>query len=299
MLIEHVLPTPGLTLLNAPGKTGKTILAAQIGMSVAAGHHLFDYYRTLKQGPVLFIEKDDPSGAASIRDIEAKTAIELTGKPFLTVHTDDAREMVFTDEFFAWLDEYMAAEGIVLVCLDSYTALRGERRGGGDFVKAETSELGLLDQVGKKHAASMLLNHHNSKGSANLDWSERAGGSYAVLAAQEAQIALTRFRDMGGARERLLRCRGRHGEDLEAVLRFNPDTLGFDHVLEGEAASLYPEMKLIKTLIGAKDFSPKEFCAETGMARATATRLIGRLSAAGALTKLAFGNYKLAPGLDI
>lgn len=61
MLVEKLVTLPGLTLVNAPGKTGKTLLAAQIGMSVAAGVPVFDYYRILQPGPVLFVEKDDPS----------------------------------------------------------------------------------------------------------------------------------------------------------------------------------------------------------------------------------------------
>ena len=66
-IVEDIVPTPGCTLVVGREKTGKTLLAVQLGMSVATGKPLFDNYRITNPGPVMFVEVDDPAGAASLR----------------------------------------------------------------------------------------------------------------------------------------------------------------------------------------------------------------------------------------
>jgi len=298
MLIERLVTLPGLTLMNAPGKTGKTLLGAQLGMSVAAGVSVFDYYKVLTQAPVLFVEKDDPAGATSIQDILNHTKIPMDGQPFITVDTQDAQQLTLGPAFILWLDQVIPSQGFKLVVLDSYTALRGIRQGGGDIVKVEATDLLLLDQIAKKHGTAILLLHHYSKGSVNHDWSERAAGTYAMAAASEAQIVMNRFPDLASnATERLVRVRGRHFEGTDMVLRLRPETLSYEHLIEGAAAPFYPDLLSLRSAFQVATFSPKSISQELGMARATAHRLIGRLLGAGAIRKAGYGEYVLAVSL--
>jgi hypothetical protein len=291
MLVETVVPVPGVVLVVAPHKTGKTLFALQLSMSIAAGVSVCDFYRVLKSGPVLFIEKDDPGGLASVQDILRRTRIPVSESPFYTVTDID---MTLAAEFILWLEAEIVARNLRLVVIDSYTAIRAAHTSGGDLVKREADDLGLLDQLAKKYNLTILLIHHYSKGSVNHDWSERAAGTFAMGAMSEAQIVLTRYPDLASnAPERLVRVRGRHLAGTDMVLRLDPETLAFEHVLEGGAASFYPEIQQLRTEFGVDAFSPKTVSHELGMARATAHRLIGRLLATGAVRKSGYGEYVL------
>lgn len=265
MLVETLVPTPGVSLVVAPHKTGKTLLSLQIGMSIAATRHVCDQYHVEKPGPVLFVEKDDPGGLASIKDILKRSKIPMAEAPFYTV-TDI--NLALGLDFVTWLDAEITDRELVLVVLDSYTALRGAHTRGGDLVKDEQTDLTLLDQLAKKHGMAILLIHHYSKGSVNHDWSERAAGTFAMGAATEAQIVMTRFPELASnANERLVRVRGRHLQGSDIVLRLDPETLTFDHVLEGGAAPFYAELVQLKATFQGASFSPKSLIGELRLSR--------------------------------
>ena len=77
------------------------------------------------------------------------------------------------------------------------------------------------------------------------------------------------------------------------VVRFQADTLNFEHTLEGGAASFFPLLLQIQSEFGNKSFSPAQFSGATGVSLATAHRHIERLRRAGALQKLGYGEYVL------
>ena len=182
-----------------------------------------------------------------------------------------------------------------MAVLDSYTALRGARVKGGDFVKAEQEDLSQLDALAKRTSSAVLILHHASKGSAGLDWSQQAAGSFAMSAATESQIFISRFGDLDIASpERLVRIRGRHSEDLEMVLRFRKQSLDYEHVLDGGAASFYPLILQLRNVLGTEPFGAKELSKGSGVSLATAHRQIERLHRTGALTKRGYGEYVLA-----
>jgi hypothetical protein len=295
MAVEGILPTPGCTLLVGREKTGKTLLAVQIGMCLAAGQHLFQNYRIAKPGAVMLIEVDDPAGAASLRLLLEKTDIPISGKPFFTVAEPELR---LSSDFLVWLRGEIAAKSLSLVILDAYTSLRPARQAGGDLVKAEAAEIASLDRLAKDTGCAFLLIHHESKGGSGLDWSARAAGSYAVTAAVEAVISISRFQDLeGNAPEQWIRIRGRHIEDRELVLRLRTDFLNFELVLDNSVAGLYPQARQLKAAFRENSFSPKETTTETGLSRATVFRLLARLTSAAILRKDGHGNYRF--GLDI
>lgn len=268
MLIAGVLPAAGASLSVGAAKSGKTLDAAQKAIAVASGAALYDFYRVLKPGPVLFLEKDDPAGGASLKTILQKSSVPVAGIPFHLV-TDVSYQ--FGPELLEWLEGQIVGLKLRLAVLDSYTSLRGSRPKGIDIVKCEQSDLTQLDGLAKRHDCAILVIHHSSKGSAGLDWSEKAAGTFAMSAATEAQAHISRFHELDGAApERLVRIRGRHSEDLEMVLRFRKETLDFEHVLEGGAATIYPLMMQIKNIFGSQTFTPKELRHATGVSPATA-----------------------------
>jgi hypothetical protein len=291
MLIEGIVPAAGASLIVGAAKSGKTLAAVQMAIAVASGEALYGNYRVLTPGSVFVVEQDDPAGAGSVKTILQRSEVGVAGIPF---HLVAGVPYQFGPDFLAWLEGEMVRLGARLVVLDSYTALRGSRPKGVDIVKAEQSDLIQLDALAKRTNCALAIIHHSSKGSAGLDWSEKAAGTFAMSAATESQMFISRFPEIdGAAAERLVRIRGRHSEDLEMVLRFRKETLDYELVLEGGASSLYPLLLQLKTAFGTQAFSPKEVSHATGLSIATTHRQITRLYRANAIQKRGHGEYVL------
>ena len=238
------------------------------------------------------IEQDDPAGAASIKDILQRSPVPVKGIPF---YLAPRVPFTFGLQLLEWLESQITEKALRMIVLDSYTALRGSRSAGVDIVKAEQNDLTTMDELAKRTGCALAIIHHSSKGSAGLDWSDQAAGTFAMSAATEAQIHVSRFKDLDiTAPERLVRIRGRHLGGTEMVLRFRENTLDHEHVLEGGAASLYPLLMSLQTVFAGRAFSPKELSHETGISRATAHRQLDRLHRANALIKRGFGEYVLS-----
>jgi RecA-family ATPase len=294
MLIEGHLPATGAVLLVGTAKSGKTILAVQMAIAVASGEPLYGRYRVSTPGAVLLVEQDDPAGVSSVKAMLQRSQLPTAGIPFYLA-TDSPQ---FGSAFITWLEGHITELSLRLVVLDSYTALRGPRPKGVDIVKAEQSDLRQLDALAKRARCVILVITHSSKGSAGLDWSEKAAGTFAMGAATESQIHVSRFPELdNSAAERLVRIRGRHSEDLELVLRFRKENLDYAFALEGGAASFYPTLLQLQTAFGRESFGPKQISRATGCSPATAHRLIDRLTQAGALQKRSYGEYFLAEAL--
>ena len=291
----YPLPGYGATLIVGFPKSGKTIFAAQEAIAIASGKSLFEYYRVLRSGPVMMIEQDDRGGVASLKDI----LIRCGATAALPFHVVPRLPFGFGPAMLEWLEGQILTRRLVLVVLDSYTALRSARGPGADVVKVEQAELEQLDGLGKRLECAIQIIHHGSKGAAGLDWTLNAAGSFVMAGATEAQINVSRFEDLGmGSTERLVRLRGRHGNDIALVLRFREPTLDYEIVFENAAAEHYSIIKQIQSELGATAiFGPKELADATGHHRATAHRLINRLRASGAITKMDHGHYQFAPGM--
>ncbi len=290
-VIENLLTTPGVWTLVGSHKSGKTLLAAQLALTYQAGVPFLDWYKTLESRGVLFIDQDDPAGLATLKEILRRSPIAKDPSKFFTV---TPANFTIGPNLIVFLEREIQARNLGLVILDSYTAMRPAHGAGLDIVKVERNELSLLDALAKKLGCIILLIHHRSHGNAALDWSDQAAGTFAIGAATEGEFHISRFRDLPStAPERLLRVRGRRHDGLELVIRFRRETLDYEFVMEGPAAEIYPIIQQLRSTFAGRPFSPKEVCYETGMARATAHRVISRLTAAGMMARSGYGQYVL------
>jgi hypothetical protein len=296
MLIENLLPIPGAILVIGAHKSGKTALAVQIALHVASGYALFEgQFAVLDPGPVLIIERDDPAGAVTIREYLLKSSLaDVVADLPISINT--SIDLSLGPQFLEWLEWKVKGQGLKLVVLDSYTALRPHRMRGTDIVKVEQEELEALDALAKRNHCTVLVIHHPSHGNSSQEWSDTAAGTYAMGAATEGQIKIERFRDLpANAPERLLRFRFRHSAGYEMVVRFRPETLDYETLLCGPAAPLYAELALIKAAVGGSlIFEPKHLYQDLG-SRASAHRTLNKLLFAGAICKTGHGQYRFAP----
>jgi hypothetical protein len=292
LLIEQMLPEAGLTMFVGSQKGGKTSLATQIASAVALGRPLFDYYRVLRPGPVLFLEQDDPNG-----ELRMRQAQEAGGYPAdIPIHFVPKQKVFYLGPaLIDWLDKRINEFGLVLIIIDSYSAMRPFRDNGEkDIVKVEHQEMTLLNELGIARKVDIMLLHHESHGGAARDFFARGGGTYGTTAPAESQLYIEHYKDLPmNATERIVRLQGHGLARHEMCLRFVREHLRYDFVLEGAAASLYPFLLDIFTAFGQADFTVKVLCEETHMARATAFRHVQQAFRAGALAKNG-ANYHLA-----
>lgn len=294
MLIESLIPIPGAVLISGPQKSGKTVLAVQAAIAVASGRPLMDNFRIIEPGPVLFIEQDDPAGAASIQEYLNASLTPVKGIPF---HLVEHVPYTFGPEFLSWLQSQITALECKFIVLDSYTALRPHRRAGGDIVKVEYDELAMLDVLAKRNNCTILVLTHDSKAaksSRGLDWSDLQGGTFATGMAVEGQLHICRFPDSdSNALERLVHMRCRHGKGNELAVCFREETLDYRILIEGAAAPFLPVIRQIQNTFKSQSFTPKDLCFETGMSRASAHRCLAPLLNTDILTRRETGVYAL------
>jgi hypothetical protein len=299
-LVENMLHMPGLTTLVGASKSGKTVLGVQLVMNCANSLHLFDYFRT-QQANGLIVEWDDRAGLASLKTFIEKARASRPNQPIdCTVNEEIDLDFTLTHpEFVPWLKKLIKDREARIVLLDSYTALRGFHSGGRDIVKIEAGELLLLHQLALEAGCSIVLIHHTSKTSANLDRHSRAAGSYAMQAIGESQIVIERFH---GAPEndpmRFISVRGRHLRGLEAVVRFEEASLDFDLVLEGPAAEEFPRLRMLLHAFRGKGFAIADVTKEIGWQKSAAYALLSRLLTAGVVTKIGTGNWVWSPAWE-
>ena len=140
-----------------------------------------------------------------------------------------------------------------------------------------------LDDLAKRTGSAIIVVHHDSKGSAGIDWSQKAAGTYAMSAATEAQVHISRFGELeGNAPERLLRVRGRHleGAEIFGVKHLTTNTSS------AEVPPSYTPWDCNFKRLSAPRLSPQRIVFQaTGLSRSGAHRHLDRLCRAGALNK--------------
>jgi hypothetical protein len=295
--IQGLVTTPGAWLVLGAMKAGKTILSMQMALDYHAGNDFLGHYKMLESRAALVIEQDDPAGLASIQAILRVYPGLRRPADFNAVAKPD---FVLGEGFTEWLEKQIRQREVGLVVLDSYTKMRARRQPGGDIVKQESDDFTLLNTLAQRTGCLILILHHPSKGSVSLDWDQQGAGTFAIGAAVDGLMKITRFRDLPvKAPERLVQVRGRHIQGAEMLVRFKEETLSYDLLLEGSAAQFYPEIQSLKRHFTSRTFAPKDVVNETGMGRSTVHRVIDRLLYGNVLTRRGYGEYALTEGLEI
>jgi hypothetical protein len=299
-LVDQLMPRYGLTMITGAQRSGKTIFASQLAISLATNQALFQNYRLNTHGPVIFIERDDPGATASFQDMYIRAKVPR--EAIIAHYPKDRIPCLLGHAFLEWLDIIVPKLGAVLVVLDSYTALRPERQGRSDVVKVDTQEVGELDELAKRREYAILMLHHESittRSNANLDCFDRAAGTYGLGAATECQIAITRYPKLGiDAFERLLRFRSRHMREHQLTLRYNPSTGIYEHVVDGAASLYYESIQTIQQHVRTPEFTADELKEPLGISRSQAFVWITKFLAAGLVWKLKNGSYRFAPHIE-
>lgn len=278
-VIPNLLPV-GLTILAAPPKTGKSLLALGLVLRVA-------YRTTGRDRSGLYLSLDDPSE----RRMQTRVLDILDGRPLergahftTSAMTLDSGLCV---QLRAWLREHTDVHIIVLDALATVKA----RRSGDDVFKSDYTGLKGLQELALDCGVAVLLVHHTRKMPGGEDWVNRISGTLGVAAMADALWLLERPR-------------GSNQERLFVTSRDAPDTtleVPLDDLLEGEwlpsGADPVKETFLIDQVLAAiKDTGPEGISAKAiavalNMAPEQVKQQVRRLHQNGRIIRLRYGQY--------
>lgn len=211
--IPELLP-PGLGLLVAPPKVGKSFLALQLALAVATGTQALDQF-DVDQGDVLYMPLED--GAARVKDrMKVLPAFRRLRAGQLTIRTTSARiDDGGLDGIADWCEKHPSRR---LVIVDILQAFRSANDGGGkkNAYAEDYEALHNLRSLADHYGLSLLVVHHTKKGKSE-DVLEDTSGSTGLTGATHYMITLKRKRN---EQTGLLYVVGKDIADIELSLDF-------------------------------------------------------------------------------
>jgi RecA-family ATPase len=212
-VIPGLLPV-GLTILAAPPKTGKSLLA--LGLVLKIAHQALDQ----QEIGGLYLSLDDPSE----RRLQTRVLDILDGRPLEDGAWFSTSAATLDSGLCAQLDSWLRRRPHVrIVVIDALGTVKA-KRSSDDVFKSDYSGLRGLQDLALAHGIAVLLVHHTRKMPAGDDWVNRISGTLGIAAMADALWLLHRPR--GSTHERLL-----------VTSRDAPDTaleVPLDDLLDGE-----------------------------------------------------------------
>jgi RecA-family ATPase len=215
----------GLTILAGKPKVGKSLLAANIAVSLMHGANALGVIETNCTG-VLYLALEDTA-----RRMKAKIETILNGYPandcFYLAFAWSGMDGSFFSDLEAFVQEHPDTK---LVIVDTYTRIRGKKRPGASLYEKDYNEAALLKDFADNHGLSIILIHHLRK-SESKDVIDMISGSVGITGAADTILALTRGRREDDA---ILYATGRDIEEAAFGLKFNKRLLAWE--ISGSAA---------------------------------------------------------------
>lgn len=240
--IEGLLPE-GLTVVAAPGKTGKSFMIFGIAGDVAWGEKVFDTFPT-DNGDVLYMANEGHPSSWQMRMLTMLAGRERdpNGKLHFERNWPSAAQGGL-QMLENWLKDFPTARVIVIDVLRNFLPIRGWSQNEDAASIKMLSDLAL-----KYHVAIVAVHHTNRRGSRKADKLEHIQGTMGVSAAADCIWILERERNQPNA---VLTITGKDVEEMQLALVFDPEhacfTLGTDTEIadNGKVMALSPERQTI------------------------------------------------------
>ncbi len=190
----------GATVFAGASKSGKSWMALQLCMCVAAGVPFLE--RQTDQGSVLYLALEDSE--RRLKDRATKLSL-LTGirkeqyGQFIEIRTQAPTvKDGLIDLLETWITDHPDAK---LICIDVMQKVRGITPGRVNMYQDDYAYLTTFADLAKKHRVAILLLHHvNRKDSKTLgDPFDVISGSNGIKGTVDTAIILTRKRDQSQA----------------------------------------------------------------------------------------------------
>jgi hypothetical protein len=202
-LVEDILPTAAVCLLDGREKSGKGLLSLDLCASVALGEPFLD--RAVKEGPAIYCAAEE-----NIRDVRARVAERFGSRrdaPFHVLPLDGStgdRLQLEDPVGMQRLHDMMQEIEPQVVVLDPLRELHGGQEDSSDEM---APILRPVRQLAHQTGSTIILNHHQNKGGGFR-------GSTAIFAACDLGWSFTRADaddDSESSPRGILKVEGRHG----------------------------------------------------------------------------------------
>ena len=202
------LITPGLTVIAAPPKAGKSwyALAMQLAIATDGSFH----GRDTKQAKVLYCALEDSQRRVKSRLMTLDSLITaedlnnlfiVTKVPRLQVPGADGRireTLTSSNDFLTYLKHKWIDNGVKVVVVDVFQKIRSGT-GNRNTYEAEYAEGGRLQSFAREHGICLIVLHHFKKGTQGQDPVERIGGSTGFTGSADTLITIE-FEDRNNLR---------------------------------------------------------------------------------------------------
>lgn len=230
-LLKRELPDPnwaipgllaeGLNLLAGAPKSGKSMLALNLAMTIAAGGQALGNIQ-VTPGDVLYLSLED-----KLRRVKSR-AMKMASK----IAGSDDRLSIVTE----WPRMHQGGIGLLerwvsgrerptLLIIDVLGKFRPPIRGGGSMYEQDSEHLYAIKSFVDRHSFSALVLHHTRKKKSDDDGSDEldeVSGTMGISGACDGIMKLKRTRKKNDAQVFFT---GRDGAEGELALEFSPDTL--------------------------------------------------------------------------
>ena len=215
--VPGLLPA-GLSFLVAAPKMGKSWLALDLCLSVAAGGEWLG--RKVNQGPTLYLDLEDSANRAQAR---MRTLLDgFTAAP--ETCTFRLLAPVLGTELFKILDEWVAANpGAKVVCVDTFQKIKPSAGKNETSYGADYRICSPLQSWAQQHNICVLLVHHTNKNKGTVDIFDGVNGSQGLTGTADAVLLLTKSEGRF-AEDTTLSVTGRDVDTERYLARFDKTT---------------------------------------------------------------------------
>lgn len=279
--IAQPLLLPGLALLAGAPKAGKSWLALNLAIAVAAGGPVLEGPRA-RQRDVLLLALEDTE-----RRLQAR-ARQLTGGSPLPPRLRYATRWPTLDQGGAELlaREVSHLDNPGLVVIDVFARLRG-RSTSSNAYQDDYQQMKPLKALADESNCCVLVLHHLSKRPPEDDPFAAISGTNGLIGAVDTGMILSR--DGGNHR---LYIRGRDLDQSDLSLKFHGDTGLFSILGDHDATQRSAERtKIIDAIASASPplLTPREIADATGMPGGNVRRLLAKMLNDGQVEKASMG----------
>jgi hypothetical protein len=287
--IKWIVPdylAEGCTLLAGRPKLGKSWLALDIGLAVAAGRYVLGD-KLCERGDVLALCLEDNERRLQRRITKVLGAFGAEWPERFTYATEWPRANEGgLDAIRAWLE---AAENPRLVIVDVLAMFKPVRGDKESLYEAEYNSLrGLTELAGEFGVAILVITHVRKAASESGDVVEKINSTLGLSGAADAFLVLDR--DGQGC---TLSGRGRDVEETEVAVAFDKEACRWN--VQGIAAEVRrtDERSVILNALKEADdlMAPGDLADATRMPSANVRQLLVSMVKAGEVTKVSRGRY--------
>jgi hypothetical protein len=240
----------GIIILAGKPKTGKSWLALNMAVAVAAGGIALGKIQ-VEAGGVLYLALEDSERRLQERQNKIimfdssfpENLYFLTAKDFPPLHKGGL------DALDDWLKEHPQTR---LVIIDTLARIKPPRSKSADAYDHDTAIIAALQALAINHRLALMVVHHTKKAESD-DFVEAVSGTFGLTGAADCIAVL--IRKNRAAADAVLKITGRDVADMEKALKFHSD-LGVWEIL-GEAQEFASSQERQDILLILKEVGPK------------------------------------------